>query len=106
MKDKGGRGAAFTSKLFIKRPPELHEPWAWCSSFWEPKAFCWPRFGHEATNDQPIISDQPTDNGDDAIGKTTQHAWARKSGSFATSYVCLGQDLQTAHGPQSRDGNR
>src|SRR6266568_1028178 len=59
---------------------------------------CWPRFGHEATYDQPITADQPAENGDDATGKTTHHARARTSGGFATSYVFLGQGLQTAHG--------
>src|SRR6266566_9275884 len=32
------RGETFTSRFFIKRPPEGHEPWTWCSSFWESKA--------------------------------------------------------------------
>src|SRR5712692_688380 len=26
---------AFTGRFFIKPPPEAHEPWTWCSSFWE-----------------------------------------------------------------------
>src|SRR6266852_8623325 len=30
---------AFTSRFFIKPPPEPHEPWTWCSSFWEPRAW-------------------------------------------------------------------
>jgi catechol 2,3-dioxygenase-like lactoylglutathione lyase family enzyme len=33
-----GRQGTFTSRFFIKRPPEPHEPWTLCSSFWEPKA--------------------------------------------------------------------
>src|SRR2546426_1354740 len=28
----------FTSRFFIKPPPEPNEPWSWCSSFWEPRA--------------------------------------------------------------------
>ncbi len=28
--------------FFIKAPPEAHELWPWCSSFWEPKA-SWAR---------------------------------------------------------------
>src|SRR5205823_4836815 len=29
----------FTSRFFIKRPPEPGEPWTSCSSFWEPRAW-------------------------------------------------------------------
>jgi len=29
---------AFTSRFFIKPPPEPYELWSWCSSFWEPRA--------------------------------------------------------------------
>ena len=29
---------SFTSRFFIKPPPEPHELWSWCSSFWEPRA--------------------------------------------------------------------
>jgi hypothetical protein len=29
---------AFTSRFFIKPPPEPDELWSWLSSFWEPKA--------------------------------------------------------------------
>src|SRR2546425_12296794 len=29
----------FTRRFFIKPPPEPPEPWTWCSSFWEPKAW-------------------------------------------------------------------
>ncbi len=28
----------FTMRFFIKPPPEQHELWSWCSSFWEPRA--------------------------------------------------------------------
>src|SRR6266699_331665 len=35
---KRGGSSPFTSRFFIKRPPEPHEPWTSCSSFWEPKA--------------------------------------------------------------------
>src|SRR2546426_4491224 len=58
----------------------------------------WPRFRHEATQDQPITSDQPADNRDDTPRKTTQHAWARTARGGATSHMRLGQCLQTAHG--------
>ena len=27
----------FTSRFFIKPPPEAYEPWSWSSSFWEPR---------------------------------------------------------------------
>src|SRR5260370_11499873 len=50
----------------------------------------WPRFRHEATHDEPITSDQPPNDGDDATGKTTQHAWARPAGGTATSHMRLG----------------
>src|SRR2546426_185569 len=34
----GGYPGSFTSRFFIKPPPEADEPWTWCFSFWEPKA--------------------------------------------------------------------
>ncbi len=37
----------------------------------------WPGFWHEVTQHQPITTDQPADNREDAPGKTTQHTWAR-----------------------------
>src|SRR5207248_6037397 len=33
------QAGSFTSRFFIKPPPEAHEPWPWCSSFWEPRAW-------------------------------------------------------------------
>ena len=33
------RGVPFTSRFFIEPPPEPHERWSWCSSFWEPRAW-------------------------------------------------------------------
>ena len=33
-----GQSAPFTSRFFIKPPPEPHEPWSWCSSFCEQEA--------------------------------------------------------------------
>jgi len=32
------RGGPFTSRFFIKPPPEPYELWSWCSSFCEPRA--------------------------------------------------------------------
>jgi len=58
----------------------------------------WPGFGHEAAHNQPITTDQAADNGDDATSKVTEHAWARTSRGEASSHMCLGQGLQTAHG--------
>src|SRR6266581_10306 len=58
----------------------------------------WPRFRHEATQDQSIPSDQPPDDGDDATSKTTQHTWARTLRGGATGHMRLGQGLQTADG--------
>src|SRR5713226_4288838 len=49
-----------------------------------------PRFRDEAAQHQPITSDQQADNGEDATGKTTQHAWARTLRGLATSHMCLG----------------
>ena len=57
-----------------------------------------PWFRHEAAHHQPITSDQPPDDGDDATRKTTQHAWARTSRGGATGHMGLGQGLQTADG--------
>src|SRR5260370_1245895 len=50
----------------------------------------WPRFRHEATHDEPITSDQHPNDGDDATGKTTQHACARPAGGTPTSHMRLG----------------
>src|SRR6266571_3669997 len=50
----------------------------------------WPRFRHEATQDQSITSDQPPDDGDDATRKTTQHAWARTLRGGTTGHMGLG----------------
>src|SRR5258708_3504402 len=33
-----GGAVSFTSRFFIRPPPEPHELWSWCSSFWEPRA--------------------------------------------------------------------
>src|SRR6266487_1863573 len=36
---KEGQTIPFTSRFFIKPPPEPDEPWPSCFSFWEPKAW-------------------------------------------------------------------